>query len=782
MTNIYGADAAALLNNGYIPLPVDGKKPIPNGWQETTPQQATKWTNNPNYTNANIGLLTGRGDVPLFAADFDFYDPAVAEKVSQAFTTRFGKGLVRYGQAPKLVMLYCGIEQHKKVKSPEWIDPANPKQDDGSDRFHAFELLGTGQQVVAFGEHPVTGLQYTWDDLSPLSVTANDLAMIDPAEVQEWVKDELPKLIPEHFLLRRKPEKAKTSPVTRGDDFFRNVNNEALRHIGDWAPDVFPDGRWSGGAYRVASKDYGRADLQEDLSIHPEGIQNFGEEHGSTAIDLVVQFVDEVNAKPLEAARWLCSQMGVNPKDMGWRDNTSTIQAIESFDELDRTVLHHPTQDNVALLFRKHFNGKLKYAHDAGHWLIWDGTRWLVDSTEIAFNFTREIAREINHEGKSSIGSANFCYGVEQFAKADRAFADNLSNFDQDNYLLNTPNGVVDLRTNTMRPARPEDRLTYCTNVSPTDQGGQVFLKFLDEITLGDEELQEFLRVSLGSCLSGAIEAHWLMFWIGKGRNGKNTLGDLIAYIFGDYAKKVPSDMLVSRKFRGHPTEIANLRGSRLATSSEVEDGDHWDESRLKEITGDATLSGRFMRSDLIQFKRTHKHLIYGNHNPQLKNSGDGISSRLKIVPFKASFIGREDLDLPEKLSAEAGYVLNWLLGGHQRWLELGKKLPPCAAVENESQEYLQSQSTVDAWINEFCSSIDPSCSTGQWPTATLLYQKYKQWKIARGEIPVSMARWNAPMKARFTPVKNSVMRFPVVLSLGADGCSADEFIEPSPN
>ena len=153
----------------------------------------------------------------------------------------------------------------------------------------------------------------------------------------------------------------------------------------------------------------------------------------------------------------------------------------------------------------------------------------------------------------------------------------------------------------------------------------------MGEITDGDRELELFIQSALGACLSGATEDHWLLFFTGGGRNGKNTLGDAVQRVLGDYATTVPSETLMARH-QEHKTEMMNLKGRRLVTSSEVEDGAFWAESKINSVTGDAILSGRYMRQDYVEFPRTHKHLIYGNSRPQLRNITQALRSRLKIV------------------------------------------------------------------------------------------------------------------------------------------------------
>ncbi len=427
---------------------------------------------------------------------------------------------------------------------------------------------------------------------------------------------------------------------------------------------------------------------------------------------------------------------------------------------VEMSLLQLGTQDSVAQIFARQMAGKMLFNHTRKTWLEWDGTRWQVERTEKAFDFARDLARTVNYEGKSSLGSSSFCAGVEQFAQSDRALAVEGTEFDRDNYLLNTPGGTFDLRTNTLRQHDPVDRLTMCTAVTPSHEGGAAFDKFMDEITIGDRALAEFLQVSLGACLSGAVESHWMLFWIGQGRNGKNTLGDLVQDAMGDYARKVPTSTLMAKTHEGHPTEIANLQGIRLALSSEINDGEYWHEARINEVTGDGTLSARFMRGDLFTFQRTHKHLIYGNHRPQLRTVGNAITSRIKIVPFKASFLGREDADLPRRLRESLGYVLAWLIEGHSKWLAAGKRLPPCQAVEAESADYFAAQSTVDMWLAERVQILTTDDrSVLALPQAGVLYRDYTEWKKDRGENPVSMTRWAESLRA-FEKVRSSGIRY----------------------
>jgi len=419
---------------------------------------------------------------------------------------------------------------------------------------------------------------------------------------------------------------------------------------------------------------------------------------------------------------------------------------------VERALLDAGTEHSVALAFAQRYTDQLKYDHHSNKWLQWTGHYWAVESTGVVSHYCRELASRITQ--KLSAQRSGFVKGVETFCKNDPIFSITSAAFDMDNYLLNTPGGTIDLRTGATREHDPKDLITNITGCAPGDGYGFRFPQFLQEITCGNEELENYLQVALGACLSGAIESHWLQFWVGTGRNGKNTLGDAVMRVMGSYARKIPSSTLMKTKFEGHPTEIANLKGCRLAVASEVESGSYWSESKVNELTGDTRLSARYMRGDLFEFDRTCKFLIYGNHRPKLNSVTPALQSRIKMVRFAADFTGvgtnpPPDPDLPEKLKAEDGNILRWLIDGHLEWIRSGKKLPVCQAVEDEGKDYVENQATVENWIAE-CLDTKPPMVDKDWGAAKSLYNHYKSWKQERYEHPVGFGTWTESMVKKY--------------------------------
>ncbi|MFD2675992.1 bifunctional DNA primase/polymerase [Camelimonas lactis] len=288
-----------LINNGYTPVPCVGKRPIPKAWTELQPDhsQVDAYLSHP-----NTGILTGQ----VVGIDVDvLHLQAAAELRALVMTLPGGdKALVRVGKAPKALYLFRSETPREKMLSSAFMIDGIKAQ---------VEVMGMGQQVLAFGVHPDTAKPYTWETPSPLDVPLADLPLITAETVDQFLA-EAATILARHGTAAAKP--AAKRPAAGGDTFWKRVNSAALQRLESWVPALFPTAALQAtGAYRVSSADLGRG-LEEDLSIHPGGVQDFGREHGATPIDLVAEFGGAPDTRA--SAFWLCERMSVSPESLGW--------------------------------------------------------------------------------------------------------------------------------------------------------------------------------------------------------------------------------------------------------------------------------------------------------------------------------------------------------------------------------------------------------------------------------------------------------------------------------
>src|SRR5262249_31242746 len=176
------------------------------------------------------------------------------------------------------------------------------------------------------------------------------------------------------------------------------------------------------------------------------------------------------------------------------------------------------------------------------------------------------------NERPQTMRSAKTIAAVERIARADRQIAATTEQWDRDPWSLNTPGGVVDLKTGAIRPARPEDYMTKITFVAP---GGECPLwhKFLKRVTNEDSELERYLQRTMGYTLTGVTDEHQLFFDYGTGANGKSVWLNTAAAVVGDYHCTAPIETFTESNSDRHPTELAMLRGARMVTAIETEEG-----------------------------------------------------------------------------------------------------------------------------------------------------------------------------------------------------------------
>jgi putative DNA primase/helicase len=364
---------------------------------------------------------------------------------------------------------------------------------------------------------------------------------------------------------------------------------------------------------------------------------------------------------------------------------------VELAARVDASTSGSISEDSLAQEFARTHGKDYRYVPGRG-FLLWTGHKWQKDEKLRHFDAMRRIARahaaEIAKDGESRrIAAAKTVTAMATLARSDPLLVRGVEEFDADPLLLNTPAGLVDLRTAELRP-HDRDLVTKSTTVAPNFGGRcDVWLRFMEQVFAGESDVIDFVYRFLGYCLTGLTKEHALGFFFGDGANGKSTLLDFLLWLLGDYALKLPASVLMTQRGERHPTELAQFLGIRFAVSSEVDEGEYWAEARLKELTGDTTLTARYVRGDFFTFKLLCKIVIGGNHRPQMRSVDDALKRRLVLVPFMAKFLGdRRDPDMLDRLKAEGPAVLASLIEGCQEYLEHGLQVP--ASILVASEEY----------------------------------------------------------------------------------------------
>ena len=395
---------------------------------------------------------------------------------------------------------------------------------------------------------------------------------------------------------------------------------------------------------------------------------------------------------------------------------------------------------------------------DEWGWLVWDGCRWQRDPNAVrvlalareilpayyAERATRADARLQQELYRAAAKACSVSHLRNALDLARGRLLTPLERFDADPFLLNTPSGIVDLRTGALIPHAPAHYLTKLTNAPyDPDVAAPLWAQFLDDVFLGDAELIDYMQVALGYSITAHTCEQKMFICHGHGANGKSTLFETACAVLGDYAKPIPTRTLLYEGQHDHPAALADLYGVRLAVASETHENARLNENRAKLLTGGDTIRARYLYGQFFSYSSTATIWLFTNNKPNIRDHSFAMWRRIVLIPFRATFSStagaptssaprKEPVrDMKQRLLAEREGILAWLVRGAMRWCTHGLVEPD--SVRAAVDEYRRETDSVLEWL-QLHALDDPNAET----PSKELYDAYCEWCNANGCAPIS--------------------------------------------
>lgn len=409
-----------------------------------------------------------------------------------------------------------------------------------------------------------------------------------------------------------------------------------------------------------------------------------------------------------------------------------------------------------------------KHVTDVG-WHKWDESRYVLDKEKSIIQTAIDAVEfcgmtNLNPDQlKWAQASANKdrLQNAITIAGTDSEVLVNAIQLDAEANDLCTPSGIVNLRTGELRPARKGiDYNTRQTSVSPRNMETPLWNNFLKEIIEDDDRI-EYLQELFGAALFGDSRFHVLPVFVGTGANGKSTILDVISGILSDYSATMPENFLLDTTGNAHPTDIARLRGVRLAVASETRPDGKFNESRVKMLTGGDTLSARFMGQNFFDFKPTHTLFMAVNHLPEVKSGGEGFWRRLRKIDFRKTIPAekRKENFAQTLIQEEGPGILQWMIDGAVRVTHQGFNEP--ASVKLATQAYRHEEDHIAKFLDERTILADVASVT-----KTSLFNAYRDWCIENGEKPITQNSLTREIKTRLAVTESESAGFKMLVGI----------------
>lgn len=413
-------------------------------------------------------------------------------------------------------------------------------------------------------------------------------------------------------------------------------------------------------------------------------------------------------------------------EDSGWKSPT----------------LYEPMNDegNASVFARLH-SDKVKYVRRWKSWISWTGKKWRSYGFPEAQEAAKEVIRfrynaivtranklSLDDSGPRkkalldfakkcvSFGTGTHIANTIQFASSIQGILIEHEQLNQHPYLFNCANGTLDLRTMHLKDHDPSDMLTQvCPTAFNLEAECPRWEQFLLEVFQGNTTLVRWLQKFFGYCLTGDVSEEVMLILWGEGSNGKSKLlGALQDTLGTDYMGRAPKELFSDSKGDRHPTEKAKLFGLRVATAVETKENCKLPDDVIKEVTSTDMVSCRGMHENFWDFVPTHKLILATNHMPSTGGTDRGIWRRIKKIPFLQNFYKPDeepvglpaDLEVAEKLAAEAEGILQWLLKGCAMWFKEGLGDVP-EDIKAATKAYRREQNKLSEFVDAYYSKDD---------------------------------------------------------------------------
>lgn len=404
----------------------------------------------------------------------------------------------------------------------------------------------------------------------------------------------------------------------------------------------------------------------------------------------------------------------------------------------------------VGNAFADFFKAIARYDMDRGLWYVYDGKVWRPDRDALAVAELAKLLADKLYtyalQIKDEDARKRYIDRVKKLQQrrnrrtmvedAKSVYPVQHSVFDRNNYLFNCKNGTLDMKTLEFRPHDPSDFLTMMSGVTYNPEAAcPRWKQFISEVMCNDADLASYLQRALGYALTGDTSLECMFILYGAtSRNGKGTTMETFLKIMGDYGKTSNPELLATKfglsSGSGGPTEeVARLAGARFVNISEPEKKITFNAALVKRLTGNDTITARFLHENSFEFTTTFKIFINTNYLPNVADMAMFDSGRLNIIPFKRHFSESEqDKGLKaffaedENLSA----IFNWCLEGYREFRR--HRLDKPDAVKIATEEYRKDSDKfaqfAEAWLED---GVDEKGLPFEVSTMAV-YRVYSKW------------------------------------------------------
>ena len=312
---------------------------------------------------------------------------------------------------------------------------------------------------------------------------------------------------------------------------------------------------------------------------------------------------------------------------------------------------------------------------------------------------------------------------------------ENLGAFDSNPDLLNTQNGLVNLRTGSIADHAPCQMQTYVANIPYNRDADTAQWHNFIHAVIPSEATVHFIQRALGYSITGRMDYKYIFYGFGPKDSGKSTFQNAIMGL-------LPDQIITTRQYdtfvgkRDPDTQNFDLAGLRTARSVFVAEGNRrqFDIGKLKQLSGgDPITAAHKFQKDFTYYPK-FKLWFISNYMVPADAYDEAMWRRIIVIDFPFSHTGNENFELGrifQQPEVQEG-ILKWVVDGAMLTYQEGKLSPP-DEITLSTKHHRENQNDVEQWIEDSCMLDETAFSS-----AKALRASYIQYCKDMGIHPVS--------------------------------------------
>lgn len=264
--------------------------------------------------------------------------------------------------------------------------------------------------------------------------------------------------------------------------------------------------------------------------------------------------------------------------------------------------------------------------------------------------------------------------------------------------------------------------------------------RFLEDVFDGDVERIDLLAEWFGYCLTADTSQQAIMLLEGPRRSGKGTTLRVLRQLVGEENCVDPRLSTLDSMFG-----LWGLIGKSVAICSDVHLAGGSKAlsvlETLKSISGEDAIEIHRKNLPSVSCRLGVRFILAVNELPQFGDASNALASRLLILPYRNSYVGKEDRDLERKLALEVQGILLWAIEGLRRLRAKSKFTMPVAS-EGVKEDFARLSSPIQAFIEDWCEVG----SEHQVPVSEL-WTDWCHWCNQQGHHPGNQSRFGMRLR-----------------------------------